>query len=738
MSPISNTGSFTETVDEFIVVVVPFTVKLPVTVIDDAVNPLLNVGVAFTVNVLAELEPSTVLLVAVSNPDNVDWLLTNKLPLDTVAPFNTVKPEPATTVPDNVDVPVITRLFEVNPLLNVGVAFTVNVFAELEPSVVLLDTFNAPLIVVPDPIVTGPLTVSCDVVKPDEATTVPDNVDVPVTRRLFDVNPLLNVGVAFIVNVFPEFVPSTVLLTDVNNPLIVALVPIIDPLTLSCEVVNPLLNVGVAFTVNVLAELEPSTVLLVAVSNPDNVDWLLTNKPPLDTVAPFNIVTPFVTLTVPDKVDEPLTKRLDDVNPLLNVGEAFTVNVFAELEPSVVLLNTFNAPLIDVPDPIVTGPLTVSCDVVKPDEATTVPDKVDDPVITRLFDVNPLLNVGVALTVNVLFELEPSIVLLDTESNPLIDALVPIIDPLTVSCEVVNPLLNTGVAFTVNVLLDEVPSTALLTAVNSPLIVSFDPISTDPLTVSCEAIKPFVATTVPDKVDDPVITRLEDVNPLLNVGVAFTVNVLFELDPSVVLLVTESNPLIVVPDPIVTGPLTVSCDVVKPDEATTAPDNVDVPVIIRLFDVNPLLNVGVAFTVNVFPEFDPRTVLLAVNNPFTVSFKLTIDPLTVRFEKVKLFETLSEPALIVPVVVILFEPVLIDPKPLVMEPLLNAPTVVRLDIVVTEFCVAVLIVPSILAFIVPTAPLNILPRTSLASGIKVNFLSVSSIPKKPTLAPPLL
>ncbi|NBV92805.1 MAG: hypothetical protein EBR91_11665, partial [Flavobacteriia bacterium] len=327
------------------------------------------------------------------------------------------------------------------------------------------------------------------------------------------------------------------------------------------------------------------------------------------------------------------------------------------------LLNTFNAPLIDVPDPIVTGPLTVSCDVVKPDEATTVPDKVDDPVITRLFDVNPLLNVGVALTVNVLFELEPSIVLLDTESNPLIDALVPIIDPLTVSCEVVNPLLNTGVAFTVNVLLDEVPSTALLTAVNSPLIVSFDPISTDPLTVSCEAIKPFVATTVPDKVDDPVITRLEDVNPLLNVGVAFTVNVLFELDPSVVLLVTESNPLIVVPDPIVTGPLTVSCDVVKPDEATTAPDNVDVPVIIRLFDVNPLLNVGVAFTVNVFPEFDPRTVLLAVNNPFTVSFKLTIDPLTVRFEKVKLFETLSEPALIVPVVVILFEPVLIDPKP---------------------------------------------------------------------------
>ncbi|NBV92642.1 MAG: hypothetical protein EBR91_10800 [Flavobacteriia bacterium] len=72
MSPISNTGSFTETVDEFIVVVVPFTVKLPVTVIDDAVNPLLNVGVAFTVNVLAELEPSTVLLVAVSNPDNVD------------------------------------------------------------------------------------------------------------------------------------------------------------------------------------------------------------------------------------------------------------------------------------------------------------------------------------------------------------------------------------------------------------------------------------------------------------------------------------------------------------------------------------------------------------------------------------------------------------------------------------------------------------------------------------------
>ncbi|NBV92397.1 MAG: hypothetical protein EBR91_09540 [Flavobacteriia bacterium] len=179
----------------------------------------------------------------------------------------------------------------------------------------------------------------------------------------------------------------------------------------------------------------------------------------------------------------PLTRRLFEVNPLLNVGVAFTVNVLKELVPSVVLLLVVNKPLIVALAPTNKAPLTVTCEAVKPDTATTEPDNVEIPFTVRLDDVNPLLNVGVAFTVNVLFALVPSTVLLLAESNPLIVALVPRMDPLTVSCEVVKPLLNTGLAFTVNVLLDEVPSTVLLVTESNPLIVSFNPTSTDPLTV---------------------------------------------------------------------------------------------------------------------------------------------------------------------------------------------------------------------------------------------------------------
>ncbi|NBV92406.1 MAG: hypothetical protein EBR91_09585 [Flavobacteriia bacterium] len=87
-------------------------------------------------------------------------------------------------------------------------------------------------------------------------------------------------------------------------------------------------------------------------------------------------------------------------------------------------------------------------------------------------------------------------------------------------------------------------------------------------------------------------------------------------------------------------------------------------------------------------------------------------------------DTLNVPVLTVPVVVILLAPVLIDPKPGTIEPEFSAPTLVKLVIVVTEFCVAVLIVPSIFALIVPIAPVNTLPL-SVASGIYSNLPSLS-------------
>ncbi|NBV92643.1 MAG: hypothetical protein EBR91_10805 [Flavobacteriia bacterium] len=124
--------------------------------------------------------------------------------------------------------------------------------------------------------------------------------------------------------------------------------------------------------------------------------------------------------------------------------------------------------------------------------------------------------------------------LLVVESKPLIVALVPRMDPLTVICDVVIPLLNTGVAFTVNVLDEFVPSTVLLLAESNPLIVELEPTCKLPLTVTCDTI-----------------------NPLLNTGLAFTVNVFPEFDPIVTLLFAISKPLIVALEPII-APLTVT------------------------------------------------------------------------------------------------------------------------------------------------------------------------------------
>ncbi|NBV92644.1 MAG: hypothetical protein EBR91_10810 [Flavobacteriia bacterium] len=344
------------------VVVVPFTVKLPVTVTDDAVKPLLNVGVAFTVNVLAELEPIVALLNAFNEP-----LM--------------VAPEPETIVPLTVTDDAV------KPLLNIGEAFTVNVLAELVPIVVLLNAFNAPLMVAPEPEIIVPLTVTDDAVK-----------------------PLLNTGEAFTVNVLAELVPSIVLLRAVNKPLIVPLVPTNkDPLRVICDTVKPLLNVGVAFTVNVLSEVVPSTVLLNAF-----------NAPLIVAPAPETIV--------------PLTVTDDAVKPLLNTGEAFTVNVLAELVPSTELLTAVNTPLIVSFNPTNTDPLTVTCEANTPEGAVNKPDNVVVPLTTKFVDVIPLLNVGVAFTVNVLAKLEPIVVLLKVENDPLIVVLEPTdTEPLTVS-----------------------------------------------------------------------------------------------------------------------------------------------------------------------------------------------------------------------------------------------------------------------------------------------------------------
>ncbi|NBV92399.1 MAG: hypothetical protein EBR91_09550 [Flavobacteriia bacterium] len=307
-----------------------------------------------------------------------------------------------------------------------------------------------------------------------------------------------------------------------------------EPLTVSCEVVNPLLNTGVAFTVNVLLELVPSVVLLVAESKPLIVAVEPTSTVPLTVICEAD--NPVITDTDPDNVVEPFTASCDDVNPLLNVGVAFTVNVLLAFVPSVVLLNAFNAPLTVVPEPTKTDPLTVNCD-----------------------EIIPLLNTGVAFTVNILLDEEPIVVLLNAANEPLIVDPDPTNKaPLTVNCEAVRPLLNTGVAFTVKVLLDEVPSTVLLVAVSNPLIVSFNPTRTEPLTVTCDTVNPEGTITEPDKVVVPDTTRLVEFNPLVNDGVAFTVNVLAELEPIIVLLTAVNTPLIVAPVPTSTDPLTVS------------------------------------------------------------------------------------------------------------------------------------------------------------------------------------
>ncbi|NBV92398.1 MAG: hypothetical protein EBR91_09545 [Flavobacteriia bacterium] len=548
-------------------------------------------------------------------------------------------------------------------------AFTVNVLADVEPSVALLVTESKPLIVALVPTSTEPLTVTCCAVTP-AATNEPDNVVPPLTRILFVFIPLLNVGVAFTVNVLAAVVPSTVLLLAVNIPLIVAPDPTSTvPLTVTCEVVKPLLNIGLAFTVNVLLDEVPSTVLLVTESNPLIVSFNPTSTEPL------TVICATVTLAAdnePDNVVAPVITRLFDVNPLLNVGVAFTVKLLADVEPIVALLVTESKPLIVEPKPTSKEPLTVTCAAVIP-VATNEPDNVVEPLTKILFVLIPLLNVGVAFTVNVLFA--------------------------------------------------DVPITVLLLDDNTPLIVAPAPTSTVPLTVTCDAVIPVTATNEPDNVVAPFTFNVEVVIPLLNVGVAFTVNVLLPDAPITVLLLVENTPLIVAFDPTNKLPLTVTCEAVIPDTAVTKPDNVVAPFTFICDVVKPLLNVGVAFTVNVLFALVPITVLLlAESKPLIVEPNPTSKfPLIVTLDDVVIPLTFNDPALIVPVVVILLDPVLIEPNPLVIEPLFNAPTVAKLGIEVIEFCVAVLIVPSILALIVPTGPVKIEPKESTASGMKVNF-----------------
>ncbi|NBV92401.1 MAG: hypothetical protein EBR91_09560 [Flavobacteriia bacterium] len=590
-------------------VVLPLTVKLPFTTKEAAVTPLVKVDAALTVKVLFPLVPRIVLLLATNKPDNVDAPLTIKLPFVVLILLLTaVIPDNAVTAPDNVVWPLTRRLFDVNPLVNVGVAFTVNVLFELVPNTVLLFTESKPLIDAFELTCKVPLIVICAVFIPVDAVTKPDKVDVPVTRRLFDVNPLVNVGVAFTVNVLFEPDPIVALLNAFSAPLIVAPVPTsTEPLIVSCEVVIPLLNIGVAFIVNVLFALVPIVALLSAFNAPLIVAPVPTTKDPLTVTCEAN--TPEGAFTKPDNVVGPLTTRVFEFNPLVNVGVAFTVNVLFELVPIVELLVTESNPLIVALVPTSKEPLTVTC-----------------------VDVIPLLNTGVAFTVNTLLELEPIVALLAANNDPLIVAPVPTSkEPLTVTFVDVIPLLNTGFAFTVNTLLDEEPIVALLDALNAPLIVAVEPTTIEPLTETLEANTPEGAFNKPDNVVGPLTTRLFVFNPLVNVGVAFTVNELFESVPIVALLNAFNTPLIVVVEPTNKTPLTVRFGTVVDPVATTDPFNVVGPLTVILFVVNPLVNVGDAFTVKVFAELEPRVVLLlAVNIPLIVApVPDDIAPLTV-------------------------------------------------------------------------------------------------------------